>query len=1166
MSETDAHPYVGLRPFKSTESIKFFGRYKQTNELLERLHEHRFLAVVGSSGCGKSSLLLAGLIPALKGGYLLKDSNQWMIAIMKPGQSPMFNLVHAILKGLGKKAESEQVNAFLKAISAKGINAIINLIAPYRIESNFNFFLLVDQFEELFRFCKEQKDINKQNEAVRFVNTILELSSQALIPFHVVLTMRSDFIGDCSQFYGLPEAMNKSQYLVPRLGRQQLKKVITGPAKLYGVKINSFLTSKLLNRLGQVQDELPVLQHALMRMWDYEKNVDTSGELDLKDFESIGGFEKALSNDANKALNELSEDEKRIAELLFKALTDIDDNGRKIRRRVNLSELKALTGASEKALLDIIDHFVKDRRSFLYVREVADTGDMLIDISHESLIRQWDKLNKWVDEESETAKFYKRLAEACRQYNLEVKEKDLLTGSELDLALEWRDNYKPSAVWANRYKGGFRESIDYLDESEVERIRLQDIDKKRTRKQKNTTRAIMGLLLLISLFAGGAYFSTKHNTRTRDFHNEAKSLANIDPTKALKKADKAVKRSGSPLGFYSKSHQFDINNTLETIYKEHSFYKILYTLNPKTIAFSPDKTITISKVDDAKYRLESRDGTIDTVFQLKDFENATFSDDGAKIFICCENNQSFTWDIQEKNKELFPKIRHEDSLIVFSPKNDRVIIGYQFMPTQVLSLDKSFKKEIPSFEENLTSLITDPSGKYIFLSSKNKHRLYDSVGNAISNNEINPYRFSRIGEISSATFSPDGQSILTGSFKKATLWGMTGLKRTEFIGHSDDIHYVKFAPNQEHIITASRDNTAILWDLGGNIIQNFIGHTKPIFSVDFSEDGNSITTYSTDNTVREWQLNNSVLNTNLEVNTEVTSVSFSLDGKSALTGQKDGGVVLWGMQENNSKKFDGLGNTVRFAGFSSDEKSVIAVAENGTAKVWNLEGENIQTFTADSTFIVRSAAISTDGKTIAMGSFGGKVLLWNLDSNEATEIYEHKGVDNTAIHSLSFSPKGKSLLIGCGGNSATIRDLELNTDLLIGHSQAVLSTAFSPDGQRFVTGSQDATAILWDIGGNEVMKFHGHSKPIMSVDFSPDGENIVTASRDGTAILWDLEGNPIQEFVGHNSILNAVRFSPDGTKIITGSNDQSARRWDIRTSLEEFLKEEDLEKSPTIGD
>lgn len=435
MSKSDAYPYVGLRPFKSTESIKFFGRNKQTNELLERLHKHRFLAVVGSSGCGKSSLLLAGLIPALKGGYLLKDSNEWMIAIMKPGQSPMFNLVHAILRGLGRKAESEQVNDLLKAISEKGINAIINLIAPYRIESNFNFFLLVDQFEELFRFCKEQKDVGKQNEAIRFVNTILELSSQTLIPFHVVLTMRSDFIGDCSQFYGLPEAMNKSQYLVPRLGRQQLKKVITGPAKLYGVKINSFLTSKLLNRLGQVQDELPVLQHALMRMWDHEKNVDKSGELDLKDFKSIGGFEKALSNDANKALNELSEDQKRIAEQLFKALTDIDDNGRKIRRRVNLSELKALTGVNKKELLDVINHFVKDRRSFLYVREVADTGDILIDISHESLIRQWDKLSKWVDEESETAKFYKRLAEACRQYNLEEKKR--ISCQEVNLIWHW---------------------------------------------------------------------------------------------------------------------------------------------------------------------------------------------------------------------------------------------------------------------------------------------------------------------------------------------------------------------------------------------------------------------------------------------------------------------------------------------------------------------------------------------------------------------------------------------------------------------------------------------------------------------------------------------------------------------------------------------------------
>ncbi len=200
----------------------------------------------------------------------------------------------------------------------------------------------------------------------------------------------------------------------------------------------------------------------------------------------------------------------------------------------------------------------------------------MIDISHESLIRQWDQLGEWVDEESETAKFYKRLAEACRRYNLEVKEKDLLTGSELDLALEWRNNYKPTAVWANRYLEGFDASMGYLDESEAERIRLQNIDKKRTRLQKKLTWGIMILMLLIILGVGGLYIITKHNTTTRDLHNEANALAITDPTTALKKAYIAVKRSSSPLGRYGESQKVGFKNTLESIYRENSFYQILW--------------------------------------------------------------------------------------------------------------------------------------------------------------------------------------------------------------------------------------------------------------------------------------------------------------------------------------------------------------------------------------------------------------------------------------------------------------------------------------------------------------------------------------------------------------------------------------------------------------
>jgi hypothetical protein len=519
MKAETTNPYVGLRPFDVDESLLFFGRNDQTLELLQRLHMHHFVAVVGSSGCGKSSLLRAGLIPALKAGYLVDDSDKWLIAIMKPGQNPLYNLAESILLQINQETDSIAVSALVQKIEEEGADVILNLISTIRKEKNINFFLLADQFEELFRFAMDQKNVAKKDEAIDFVNIILELSQQSVIPFYIVITMRSDFIGDCSQFYGLPEAMNKSQYLVPRLNRVQLKMVIEGPAKLYGGKLDSALTSLLLNELGKVKDELPLLQHALMRIWDYEEKINKNGALDLEDYSKIGGIEKALSNHADEALKEMSQTELNITKTIFQALTSIDENGRKIRRPVLLSQLKELTGANEEQLLKIINHFIDDKRSFLMINNVGDTGDKIIDISHESLIRQWNTLSQWVEEEAKSVANYTQLAVAAKLYKL--KRRDFLQGTELQIALEWKEAFQPSAVWANRYRQGFNEAMEYLnkskairDKEEAERIRKEIEENERQKKEeerekqdKARKRKILVLSIIMVILLGLAGFS-----------------------------------------------------------------------------------------------------------------------------------------------------------------------------------------------------------------------------------------------------------------------------------------------------------------------------------------------------------------------------------------------------------------------------------------------------------------------------------------------------------------------------------------------------------------------------------------------------------------------------------------------------------------------------------
>jgi energy-coupling factor transporter ATP-binding protein EcfA2 len=558
MNADSTNPYVGLRPFDVDESFLFFGRTKQTLELLQRLHQHHFVAVVGNSGCGKSSLLRAGLIPDLKAGYLVEEGDFWVITIMKPGKSPLYNLSEAILQKIYPASTADDVSSLVRQINDEGVHAILNIVAHFRIEKNENFLLLVDQFEELFRFSMDQKDDIRKHEAIEFVNIILALSQQKIIPFYVVITMRSDFIGDCAQFNDLPEAMNQSQYLVPRLTRMELKTVIEGPAKLFGTKLNSSLTSRLLNETVRVKDELPLLQHVLMRMWEFEMKKENSGEIDIADYESIGGIEKALSNHADEALAGLNKEELHIAKTLFQALTAIDENGRKIRRPVLLSQLKAITGTGVKQLNAIINLFIKDDRSFLIVNKTGDSDDKVIDISHESLIRQWNTLNQWVDEEGESASTYLQLAEATKMHK--QKKKDFLTGSELQLALDWIEAAKPSATWANRYKDGFDECMEYLNASETERTRSLNAEKKRKRKQQYLVYAIMGLLLIAAIAVIGVIMVNDKAIRKQNIANTKVINAMQAEAEATKKANDSQAKTDS-ISFYKM--ETDVYTLLE---------------------------------------------------------------------------------------------------------------------------------------------------------------------------------------------------------------------------------------------------------------------------------------------------------------------------------------------------------------------------------------------------------------------------------------------------------------------------------------------------------------------------------------------------------------------------------------------------------------------------
>ena len=466
------NPFPGLRPFETDEYHLFFGREGQSDELIKRLRVTRFLAVVGTSGSGKSSLIRAGLLPALHGGLMPGAGSSWRVALIRPGHDPIGNLAHELGAILNDDGDSdlEIQNTLIETTLRRSTLGLVDAVRQARMSPHDKLLVVVDQFEELFRFKEARKETDSEDDALGFVKLLIEASAQAEVPIYVVLTMRSDFLGDCSQFAGLPETINQGQYLIPRMSRDERRAAITGPVAVGGGEMTVPLINRLLNDVGDNPDQLPILQHALMRTWDYSLAHRHNGEaIGLEHYEAIGSMAEALSRHADEAFNELPSDRSRlIAEKIFKALTEQGAANRETRRPVPLHQLCSIADATEAEVVEVIETFRSEGRSFL-MPPMGTTlkPDTIIDISHESLIRNWERLHEWVNEEARSAQIYRRLAEAAVLYHRE--EEGLLGGPFLQIALDWRKEQAPNRVWAYRYNPEFNTAERFLDASRDDR-------------------------------------------------------------------------------------------------------------------------------------------------------------------------------------------------------------------------------------------------------------------------------------------------------------------------------------------------------------------------------------------------------------------------------------------------------------------------------------------------------------------------------------------------------------------------------------------------------------------------------------------------------------------------------------------------------------------------
>lgn len=530
-------PYTGLRSFTEEEAIYFKGRDQHIEEASKQLEDRKFLMLTGSSGDGKSSLVYAGIVPYARSGFIKSQFSNWLVADFKPERKPFKNLCESLSSMLGipnvSTVEAELSHGYSSLVELYKNSKYYNTIDGSEGEGyndkektnlrrqSANLLILADQFEEFFTNPENYfKGVTSQ-ESNLVINLLLEtarIAQEENLPIYVVCTMRSDYIGQCSAFRGLPEFIGYSQFFVPRLNRKQLQEVIEEPAELSGNRISKRLVERLIYDITEGVDQLPILQHALNQIWRAADNGKE--EMDLIHYAKVGGMmgielpdsdrnkfqewfnalpEKiqacyehhSLQNVLNTHANKLyataadyyhqknkdklsDEDVHHLIHNVFVCLTKID-HARAVRNRMTLREITEITdidGLTTDKVKNLTAIF-RDPSNTLIQPFIDEDGndpleeDDLLDISHESLIRNWNSLKSWADEEFNHVNTYRDYKHQVDRWIEHNRSSDyLLPIGTLTHFEDWFNKIEPNKYWINRYNQEIENKEDRLIASE----------------------------------------------------------------------------------------------------------------------------------------------------------------------------------------------------------------------------------------------------------------------------------------------------------------------------------------------------------------------------------------------------------------------------------------------------------------------------------------------------------------------------------------------------------------------------------------------------------------------------------------------------------------------------------------------------------------------------
>jgi WD40 repeat protein len=1157
------NPYKGLRAFQEADAADFFGREALVKRLLARLAEPgdggqglgdrdgmaassptpnphspsptaRFLAVVGPSGSGKSSVVRAGVIPALRHGAL-PSSRHWFVVEMIPGVHPMAELSNALLRvAVGQPPD------LLERLQKdeRGLLHAVQRLLPGGAETEL--LLVIDQFEEIFTL------VESEAERTHFLNSLLTAVTDSHTRLRVIMTLRADFYDRPLLYAGLSELVRQRTEVVTPLADDELQHAIVGPARRVGVALEPALAAAIMRDVDEQPGTLPLMEYVLTELFDHR-----SGRvMTLASYQQNGGVMGALARRADAIYNGFGPQEQGAARQLFLRLVTLGEGMEDTRRRVLRNELATTdrrppttdhrpstiedrglkiedgnesADAKLSSILDprsSINGSVVSRRSSV-VDEVIDTYGKYrlltfdrdpvtrgptVEVAHEALIRTWGRLRGWLDASRDDLRTQRRLASAAAEWAAAGRDRSYLaSGVRLEQFAEW--------AWQTQLALNTDERA-YLDTSMAERDALRAQEQARwaresalERRSRNVLRALVAVFVVATVLALGlasaAFTQQQEAQRNAEQAENARREAQSNAEKARQQETLAISNAEQARRSAEEARNVALFAGAQAAWYQDNPDQAL------TLAIAANSTASPlvraqSILAEAAYApgtrllLQGHKGAVQSVVVSADGRTALSGSSDTTVIL---------WDLT-------------------TGKPIRTMRGHQAAVQQV---------------------VFSPDGRTALSASADKTLILWDLATGKPIRTLTGHT----GEVKGVSISPDGRTALSASADKTLiLWDLATGKPIRTFGHPQEVNTVAFSPDGKQALSGSQDLTLILWDIAtGTRIRTFEGHTKEVRSVAWSADGTMAVSCSNDKTIIVWDIATGTVKQRFSGHSRnATSVMFSPDGQTILSSSADNRLGLWDVKTGTLIRFlAGHGGPVHTAAFGPDGHTVLSGSADNTLRLWDLDNHGeIQRFMSGG---AQSVALSPVGK-LALSGIGDPsvVTLWDVSTGKS--IHQFAG-HNATVRSVAFSPDGRWALSGSLDKFMILWDVAERRFIrrFEGHTGAVNAVAFSPDGKTAISGSEDETLILWDLNtGKSIRTFKGHTGGIPSVAFSPDGRTVVSASADKTLILWDVTtGAAIRRFEGHTGRLLGVAFSPDGSRILSSSIDKTMILWDTTT-------------------